>query len=317
MESNWGEIFKFYAEDRNRQYVSSRLAPAIESLTSGMEWEDKQRWLRIQDEHKYRGVRLLKSNSKYKVLKVEEDSPLVDITYRVHISWLIEHNGITYTEEWVEDRSCLLKQTQGWAVVNDVRLNKDDGYSLSEIQKLPSRIHELTTDIKTLRNGSPYDRGKAVQYAELWWNDYNPQFEEFDVDCTNFVSQCMWAGNAPMRHASREKGWWYKFGGSPNWSFSWSVAHALRLYLGSSQSGLRATEVFSADQLEPGDIICYDFDGDGRFQHNTIVVMKDGEGMPLVNAHTTNSRHRYWSYTDSHAWTEQVEYRFFRIVNYF
>ena len=38
-----------------------------------------------------------------------------------------------------------------------------------------------------------------------------------------------------------------------------------------------------------GDVICYDWDGNGHFQHNTVVVAKDPHGMPLVNAHTTNS----------------------------
>ena len=63
-----------------------------------------------------------------------------------------------------------------------------------------------------------------------------------------------------------------------------------------------------------GDIICYDFEGDGRFNHNTIVTGKDEYGNPLVNAHTTNSRMRYWNYEDSTAYTPNIQYKFFHII---
>lgn len=76
---------------------------------------------------------------------------------------------------------------------------------------------------------------------------------------------------------------------------------------------MTATEVSSAHELSPGDVICYDFEGDGRFDHNTIVVKKNKDGMPLVNAHTSNSRHRYWAYEDSTAYTPSIQYKFFRI----
>ncbi|WP_226576501.1 amidase domain-containing protein [Halobacillus litoralis] len=156
-----------------------------------------------------------------------------------------------------------------------------------------------------------YNRREAVRYADRWWDSYNPVYKKFDVDCTNYISQCLRAGGAPMwGAANRTRGWWYERG---IWSYSWSVAHALRWYLSGARQGLTATEVSSAEQLSPGDIICYDFQGNGRFDHNTIVVKKDADGMPLVNAHTSNSRHRYWAYEDSTAYTEDIQYKFFRI----
>ncbi|CDQ21203.1 Putative amidase domain-containing protein [Halobacillus karajensis] len=156
-----------------------------------------------------------------------------------------------------------------------------------------------------------YNRREAVRYADRWWDSYNPQYKSFDVDCTNYVSQCLRAGGAPTWGApNRTKGWWY---GSGTWSYSWSVAHALRWYLGGARQGLTATEASTADQLSPGDVICYDFQGNGRFDHNTFVVKKDANGMPLVNAHTSNSRHRYWAYEDSTAYTPDIQYKFYKI----
>ena len=41
------------------------------------------------------------------------------------------------------------------------------------------------------------DRLNAVKYAERWWNEYNPEYVKFENDCTNYISQCLHAGNAP------------------------------------------------------------------------------------------------------------------------
>lgn len=155
-----------------------------------------------------------------------------------------------------------------------------------------------------------YNREKAVAYAQQWWNSYNPAFPHFEVDCTSYVSQCLLAGGAPQRgYPHREKGWWM---GGGTWSFSWSVSHSLRWYLEGSKQGLKAKKVSSPDQLQPGDVIFYDFSGDGRIDHSTIVTSMHG-GVPYVNAHTNNSRNRHWSYTSSPAYTPAIKYLFFHI----
>ncbi|MBO8163576.1 MAG: amidase domain-containing protein [Brevibacillus sp.] len=175
-----------------------------------------------------------------------------------------------------------------------------------------SRQDEPAAKEVVVRGG--YNRAKAVAYAETYWNSYNPAYLRFEVDCTNFVSQCLHAGGIPMLYAnSRSRGWWYRGGARPSWSFSWAVAHSLYLLLRSGKAPFYARQVASPDQLEIGDVICYDFDGDGRWQHNTIVVAKDAAGMPLVNAHTTDSRQRYWEYRDSTAYTPNIRYGFFHI----
>jgi hypothetical protein len=162
-----------------------------------------------------------------------------------------------------------------------------------------------------------YDRVKAQRYADAWWNDYNPRFRRFTVDCTNYVSQCLWAGGASMNVTGRrDKGWWYRQAGGEkdSWSYSWTVAHSLYWYLATSDKALRAEVKASAGELTIGDVISNQFDGDGRWQHNVIVTDMDGQGMPLINAHTVNSRKRYWSYQDSYAWTEKTKYKFFHII---
>ncbi len=43
----------------------------------------------------------------------------------------------------------------------------------------------------------PYDRNAAAEYAGYWAYRRNPRYDPFDEiggDCTNFVSQCLFAG---------------------------------------------------------------------------------------------------------------------------
>lgn len=114
---------------------------------------------------------------------------------------------------------------------------------------------------------------------------------------------------------NRERGWWLQRGNG-NWSFSWSVAHSLRWYLAGSKKGLTAKQVSSAEELDLGDVICYDFQGDGRFDHTTIVTAKLGN-VPLVNAHTYDAFHRTWDYKDSYAYSPNAKYVFFKINDQF
>ncbi|MEG0259156.1 MAG: amidase domain-containing protein [Lysinibacillus sp.] len=155
-----------------------------------------------------------------------------------------------------------------------------------------------------------YNRVAAVNYARLWWNRANPVFPFFSVDCTNFISQCLLAGGAPMRGVpNREKGWWIQGG---NWSFSWSVAHSLRWYLQGSTTGLKGRRVQNASDLEIGDVIFYDFQGDGRIDHSVIVTSVQ-DGVPYVHAHTSDSENRHYLYEDSTAYTPSMTYYFYHI----
>lgn len=161
------------------------------------------------------------------------------------------------------------------------------------------------------RRDELYDREKAVAYANKWWDSHNPAYPHFPVDCTNYISQCVRAGGGETwGYPDRSRGWWIQNG---TWSFSWSVAHSFRWYLAGSTRGLRAEQRASANLLQLGDVICYDFSGDGRYDHTTIVTgFRDGE--PVVNAHTASSYHRDWRYTTSPAFQDETRYTFFHIL---
>ena len=170
-----------------------------------------------------------------------------------------------------------------------------------------------------------YDRIRAKAYADRWWNGRNPAYPSFNVDCTNFISQCLFAGGAPMNYTfNRARGWWFVGGGAGGsnngggvsaepWSYSWAVANSLYWYLRTAKSGLRGVMRGSARELQIGDVINYDWDGNGVFTHSTMVTAFSASGEPLVNAHTNSSFQRLWSYRDSPAWSEATRYAFFAI----
>ncbi|MDC3417668.1 amidase domain-containing protein [Aquibacillus salsiterrae] len=252
--------------------------------------------------HETRGKQVPRITGKGTVFqdyRAENDETKVD--YRLLVTFFVKDGDTFFHEEE--------------ARIHQAVFYKDT--LVEDKEMIPEYQEESAPKIEPLdRSGADdsrfnYDRRAAVQYAERWWDDYNPEYEKFDVDCTNYISQCLHAGGAPMRGApNRAEGWWYE---NNNWSYSWSVAHSLRWYLSGSNKGLTGKEVDKPEDLRPGDVICYDFEGDGKWNHTTIVVDKDKNNMPLVNAHTDNSRHRYWSYEDSYAWTEKIQYKFFQI----
>jgi hypothetical protein len=165
-------------------------------------------------------------------------------------------------------------------------------------------------------HGVTYRRMAAVEYANAYWNGHNSYYVKFDDDCTNFISQCLHAGGIPMVHVSNpNRGWWYKRGpgGRPSWSYSWTVANTFYHLLKAGGPTKRCQQVASASELRLGDVICYDWDGDGRYNHSTIVTAFTPDREPLVNAHTINSRYRHYLYRDSTSYTPRIRYAFFQI----
>ena len=57
----------------------------------------------------------------------------------------------------------------------------------------------------------PYDRLAAVRYAHRWAFGRNPRYFDYDMlggDCTNFASQCLYAGTGIMNYTPTY-GWYY------------------------------------------------------------------------------------------------------------
>jgi hypothetical protein len=116
-----------------------------------------------------------------------------------------------------------------------------------------------------------YNREKAVSYARQWAHERNPAYCNFDDmggDCTNFCSQCLYAGGGVMNY-TQDTGWYYS---SPdNRAAAWSGVEFLHKFLtGNEHTGPYAAEL-PLEQAQPGDIIQLSFDG-SVFSHSLFVV---------------------------------------------
>ncbi|HET7579816.1 MAG TPA: amidase domain-containing protein [Bacillales bacterium] len=293
----WLDSFHGYLQQSTRFWVEDE-AGRYAYLTD----KERQALKRKQQQLKDRGAKIVKTMVDGRILRQHRFESERTADYKFYLKHLIKQKTDFYVEEAIESRRSRFQDDK---LISDepLILEGSDDF-MPDLEREP---------LRSGRRGFQYRRLEAVRYADRWWNGYNPQYQSFDVDCTNYISQCLRAGGGPMvGHPNRARGWWYS---GKSWSYSWSVAHALRWYLSGATSGLRAKEVDTADQLIPGDVISYDFEGDGHWDHSTIVTAKDLKGMPLVNAHTANCRKVYWDYEHSVAWTPKIKYKFFRIVD--
>lgn len=140
-----------------------------------------------------------------------------------------------------------------------------------------------------------YDRRAAVRYAHRWAFGRNPRFydyEEIGGDCTNFASQCLFAGGGLMNFVP-DFGWYYI---TPNQkSPSWTGVEYLYDFLTRKTLSVGPVgEVCGLEDLRPGDLLQLSFTGEG-YQHTPVVVAVGRPAMPaniLVAAHSYDADNR-------------------------
>lgn len=136
-----------------------------------------------------------------------------------------------------------------------------------------------------MRNG--YDDAAAVAYARRWAMARNPIYLDFHGlggDCTNFVSQCLYAGSGVM-NPTPVYGWYYRTGNdrTPSWT---GVEYLYRFLAANKGAGPYASETDAAG-AQPGDVVQLALRGAG-FSHTALIVaVRDGEH--YVAAHTLDS----------------------------
>ena len=146
----------------------------------------------------------------------------------------------------------------------------------------------------------PYQRERALMYAEKYAFSQNPVFASFagfGGNCTNFVSQCIYAGSCIMNYKSTF-GWYYISldERAPAWS---GVEYFYNFITQNEGVGPFGREAGS-DELEIGDVIQLGKTDEGYY-HTLLVVGFDGEDI-LVAAQTDNAFARpLSSYTNDYA----------------
>ena len=129
-----------------------------------------------------------------------------------------------------------------------------------------------------------YDRNAAVQYAKKWAYGRNPAFYDFSRiggDCTNFASQCIYAG-AGVMNFTPVFGWYYL--SANDRTASWTGVEYLYRFLTENESAGPYAKEVPLSELEIGDVVQLGRET-GDFYHSPVVV-GFARGQILVAAHS-------------------------------
>lgn len=135
-----------------------------------------------------------------------------------------------------------------------------------------------------------YNRQAAVAYARKWAFARNPQFYDFSNiggDCTNFASQCIYAGAGVMNYTP-VFGWFYR--SANDRTASWTGVEYLYNFLTTNDGVGPFAEEVSLDKLEIGDIVQLGR-ATGDFYHSPVVV-GFRRGQILIAAHSYDALDR-------------------------
>ena len=132
-----------------------------------------------------------------------------------------------------------------------------------------------------------YDRIKAAEYAHKWAYKRNPQFYDFSQiggDCTNFVSQCLYAG-CPYMNFNKDVGWYYI--SSSNRAAAWSgVEYFYKFVVNNKEAGIYG-RLCESKELSVGDVIQL---ANSKYNYyHTLFVCGFSPNEILVAAHSYNA----------------------------
>ena len=195
-------------------------------------------------------------------------------------------------------------------ILGDVYDESDiDGFSTSKSEVQPQVESPSASTVSS--DACPgYDPGAAVKYADTHvWNGadmsasgvfeeyYNPEYYNFNSvggDCTNYVSQCLYAGGLPQTPGAHS-GYdcWY-FSTENNRSDTWTRATILRRWLGNNYG--RIVDSPTDADVYTGSPVFYSRSGGAVWNHATICVGVNSAGTPIVNSHNNDRYHVVWNY---------------------
>lgn len=121
-----------------------------------------------------------------------------------------------------------------------------------------------------------YDRSHARLYALQWALKRNPNYYNFDGiggDCTNFVSQCVFAGSNVMNYTN-VTGWYYN--SVNDRTASWTGVEFFYNFLTMNDSVGPFGKLVDKQQISVGDVIQLGRSS-GNFYHNLFVSDVDND----------------------------------------
>lgn len=292
--------------------------------------------------------------------KSEKTLGVIDFTFTLKASddnWKISAITREGDEEWIEDAKTSSAKKTGTTVVSELKrlLNEElaKAKALPHTKMLygtpidPKETQVLNTSVEDTKASSmrnalivAYDANKAVNYSDCYALTENSLFYEADKDCTNFVSQCVWAGYggwvngdetanaqniaAHYRMYHHNNSDWYttswfahKNGGSSPWESATSHGN---FALGNTGSGLgpfglgSTTAVlysnYDASSIQRGDVVQL-----GRSANDirhSVIVRTAGSSFENIFVNSHNSKHYNYplsKYFETYSYIRVIHYR--------
>lgn len=187
-----------------------------------------------------------------------------------------------------------------------------------------------------------YDRKKAVDYARTWAGaKRSPAYHDYSSaggDCTNYVSQCLYAGGHAMvskgnKASDPTKSWWFKWSETSAHnpgvaSTSWIRARDLKTFLVTWKRAKMVNSRYDTNGSVPavvpnmstGDVFFYDWQHDNVIDHASMLVWKDKTDTvknvkgDLIDQHSVDHKDAIWhlrqynrDYKTTYIWAYRVQ----------
>lgn len=222
--------------------------------------------------------------TRFDYVKVRGDEPPYT-AFRVEREFTLSQRGASWIIEDVR-----LIDPSGPAPINEGVTLSETGPEPREAALMPHSDIEKSDSVLALagslkRTEGPldvtpfYNYSAMANYASTWALSRNPAYRSFPNDCTNFISQAVYAGGWIMVSGfyQSSSAWWYN---SLNQSYTW--AGAQNWYWFATGSG-RTSYLGNVWYLAIADVLQMDFDRNSSIDHTMMVTY-------------TTSNERYLSY---------------------
>lgn len=187
--------------------------------------------------------------------------------------------------------------------LNNMVLPAADFYEQTPEELLENNNSKENISRESHRSNPAFVNAGAVQaYAERWWNDRNPNFQNWNPNnCANYVSQLLLAGGVnrtipeprPTVNVYDTTDYWYSFN-TPNNNYEQSTSWIRVLdffnYWNRSQETISPQNLNPYRDLDVGDVIQLQPKSGGIFYHSMMVIDKDDKTVYLTG--NSNDRQR-------------------------
>lgn len=189
-----------------------------------------------EEENYTQEIDVIKNNSR-EILKEEKNK---DVAVGIIVSLISGEHTFIQKAKSINKNDKIDTMYQIINILRQNTCNYKEGISLKEYLKKYAPYAGEEYLIKYIENNliedsittyAAYNRDAAVSYAKNWAYSYNyqyyPNLDAMGGDCTNFVSQCLYAGGMSMSdpwYIYRKNGTYVYPGNWSQLTYSWSVA---------------------------------------------------------------------------------------------